>query len=372
MSSQKTLHVLGLSGGKDSAALAMYMRDNYPELDIHYYFTDTGKELPEVNVFIDKLRGYLGKEIIDPYEEVFTSNRKKKDFDYHLEQHKNYLPSPQARWCTIQMKLVPFEQWVKKKIEEEGYTEIVSYVGIRADEPARDGFLTNNVTEEYITIKMPFREDGLNRQDILNILQQADLYSDDEEVQAFRELKLGCNGIEQKLPEELLEQHFEQRLKVIKADESHPYFRSNINVQTLAKVVSAMDQGKPGYYGWRSRSGCTFCFYQQKIEWLRLMEIYPDAYEEAKQYEKAAEDQRPDGTFYWLGKGTPLSVLEDEERKQMILENHKKRYDRFIKKQERQRSRNPLQKIIYFSDVDVMDEIYDQAEGGGACVTCYK
>jgi hypothetical protein len=54
------------------------------------------------------------------------------------------------------------------------------------------------------------------------------------------------------------------------------------------------------------------------------------------------------------------------------MENHKKRYDRFVKKQERQRSRNPLQKIIYFSDVDVMDEIYDQAEGGGACVTCYK
>jgi len=105
------------------------------------------------------------------------------------------------------MKLVPFEQWVKKKIEEEGYTEIISYVGIRADEPERDGFLTNNVTEEFITIKMPFREDGLNRQDILNILQQADLYSDDEEVKAFREVKLGCNGIEQMLPEELLFGH---------------------------------------------------------------------------------------------------------------------------------------------------------------------
>jgi len=61
LDSNKTLHVLGLSGGKDSAALAMYMRDNYPDLDIHYYFTDTGKELPEVNIFIDKLRGYLGK-----------------------------------------------------------------------------------------------------------------------------------------------------------------------------------------------------------------------------------------------------------------------------------------------------------------------
>ena len=36
-------HVLGLSGGKDSAALAIYMRQNYPELDIDYFFTDTGK-----------------------------------------------------------------------------------------------------------------------------------------------------------------------------------------------------------------------------------------------------------------------------------------------------------------------------------------
>ena len=59
MSSKKTLHVLGLSGGKDSAALAMYMRDNYPELDIHYYFTDTGKELPEVNIFVEKWITYL-------------------------------------------------------------------------------------------------------------------------------------------------------------------------------------------------------------------------------------------------------------------------------------------------------------------------
>ena len=31
-------HVLGLSGGKDSSALAIYMRDNYPDLDIEYFF----------------------------------------------------------------------------------------------------------------------------------------------------------------------------------------------------------------------------------------------------------------------------------------------------------------------------------------------
>ena len=51
-------HVLGLSGGKDSAALAVYMRDNYPELDIEYFFTDTGKELPEVMDYLNKLEAY--------------------------------------------------------------------------------------------------------------------------------------------------------------------------------------------------------------------------------------------------------------------------------------------------------------------------
>ena len=51
-------HVLGLSGGRDSAALAVYMRQNHPELDIHYFFTDTGKELPEVYEFWSSLKGF--------------------------------------------------------------------------------------------------------------------------------------------------------------------------------------------------------------------------------------------------------------------------------------------------------------------------
>ena len=58
-----TSHVLGLSGGKDSSALAIYMKDNYPDLDIKYFFTDTGEELKEVYDYLDKLEAYLGKPI---------------------------------------------------------------------------------------------------------------------------------------------------------------------------------------------------------------------------------------------------------------------------------------------------------------------
>ena len=57
-----------LSGGKDSSALAVFMRDNYPELDIEYFFTDTGEELEEVYEYLNMLEGYLGKSInyLDP------------------------------------------------------------------------------------------------------------------------------------------------------------------------------------------------------------------------------------------------------------------------------------------------------------------
>ncbi|GEM_PF-3968619 len=40
-------HVLGISGGKDSAALAIYLKNRAPSLEIEYYFSDTGKELDE-------------------------------------------------------------------------------------------------------------------------------------------------------------------------------------------------------------------------------------------------------------------------------------------------------------------------------------
>ena len=79
---QARLGLVVFSGGKDSAALAVYMRQNYPELDIDYFFTDTGKELPEVYEFLGRLEGLLGKPI--------TYLNPDRDFDYWLEKQFNY------------------------------------------------------------------------------------------------------------------------------------------------------------------------------------------------------------------------------------------------------------------------------------------
>ena len=166
--SKKIKHVLGLSGGKDSSALALYVKETQPDLEIEYFFTDTGYELPETNEFIDQLEeklGYIHRLNTRSLNNI--EGRGEKDFSNLLKEHGNYLPSQRDRWCTVQMKLKPFERWGDSFISE-GY-EVYNYVGIRADEPERSGFM---VIEKPITSIFPFREGGIVRRDIENILQR--------------------------------------------------------------------------------------------------------------------------------------------------------------------------------------------------------
>ena len=48
----KVRHILGISGGKDSAALAIYMKNKYPGLQIEFYNSDTGCELEETETLM--------------------------------------------------------------------------------------------------------------------------------------------------------------------------------------------------------------------------------------------------------------------------------------------------------------------------------
>jgi 3'-phosphoadenosine 5'-phosphosulfate sulfotransferase (PAPS reductase)/FAD synthetase len=139
---QTERHVLGISGGKDSAALAIYMKQTRPDLDIDYFFCDTEKELPETYEFLANLEGYLGKSI-DRLNARFG-------FDHWLKVYGGLLPSSQMRWCTRQLKIKPFEEWV-------GDRPTVSYVGIRFDEE-REGYKSR---KPNIRAVFPFKEDGI-------------------------------------------------------------------------------------------------------------------------------------------------------------------------------------------------------------------
>src|ERR1700754_1369425 len=201
-------HVLGISGGRDSAALAVFMRQARPDLHLEYFFTDTGKELPEVYEFLGRLEGFLGRPILRLNPD--------RDFDFWLTEYKNFLPSPQTRWCTRQLKIKPFEEWLRPALKAG--QRINSYVAIRSDEDYREGYIS---PPDNLKVHLPFRSAGIDKAAVTELLEAA--------------------GV-----------------------------------------------GLPDYYRWRSRSGCTFCFYQQKIEWARLLDEHPEAFEEARRYEKNA------------------------------------------------------------------------------------
>lgn len=192
-------HILGLSGGKDSTALAIYMRDRVPEME--YFFCDTGAELPETYEYLAKLEVYLGKKIVR-----LSSDR---TFDHWLKVYRGTLPSPQMRWCTKVLKIEPLEKWI-------GTDKAISYVGLRADEASRKGYMS---TKQNMMSVFPFIDDGLELRDIENLLIESGL-------------------------------------------------------------------GKPSYYEWRSRSGCYFCFYQRKKEWISLAEKHPSLFQAAVDYER--------------------------------------------------------------------------------------
>lgn len=276
-------HVLGISGGKDSAALAIYMRDHHPELSIDYFFTDTGEELPEVHEFLGKLEGYLGKPIarLNPG----------RDFRFWLRQYNHFLPSPQTRWCTRMLKLRPFEEWIKPWLAAGD--KVTSYVAIRSDEDYREGYSAKSAN---LFVKLPFREAGIDKAGVIDILENS--------------------GV-----------------------------------------------GYPKYYEWRSRSGCTFCFFQQKIEWVRLKERHPEAFEAAKALEKDALEH---GSPFTWSHGESLSELEQPQRVAAIQAEYDARRARLRKRI----PVNPLRPVKVCSD-DI-DEVYGEDEGGGSCLVCHK
>lgn len=145
-------HVCGLSGGKDSTALALYLRDKVS--DMEYYFCDTDKELPETYEYLNKIEGYLGKKIIR-----LNAN---DGFDHWWKVFGKHLPSPNSRWCTKLLKLKPFEEFV-------GKDNVVSYVGIRADEN-RSGYVS---TKPNIKAVFPFKEDDIGIEGVMKILEES-------------------------------------------------------------------------------------------------------------------------------------------------------------------------------------------------------
>ena len=116
LSEPGTRHIVNISGGKDSAALALFLRDRYPQIPAEYVFCDTGSELDETYEYLEKLEAYLGKRIVrlNALDDLKVEKKHgRTPFDYWLKEvYSGFLPTPQARWCTRVLKIRPFERHV--------------------------------------------------------------------------------------------------------------------------------------------------------------------------------------------------------------------------------------------------------------------
>ena len=258
-------HILSLSGGKDSAALAVYMRDRGHDLE--YVFCDTGDELPETYDYLERLEAYLGQSIVRLNPD--------RPFSHYLEVYGGVLPDARTRWCTRMLKIKPFERYIKDD-------PCINYIGIRADED-RTGYISS---KKNLKACYPFIEDGITRDDVFSVLKES--------------------GLE-----------------------------------------------LPPYYRWRSRSGCYFCFFQRRIEWVGLLENHPDLFIRASEYEKLDSDV---GRRFTWSQRESLGELADPKRVQQIKDEHQCR----IAEQQLHREKKFLK--------DILDE---EEDGSQACLICH-
>ena len=165
------------------------------------------------------------------------------------------------------LKIKPLEEWI-------GDAKTYSYVGIRADEN-RGGYVS---TKTNISPVFPFKEDGIDKAKVLQLLDDA--------------------GV-----------------------------------------------GLPSYYEWRTRSGCSFCFFQRFEEAI--------AYEEKQGFEGTASQAR----HYTWTNGESLRQLRD--RSQEIKDKHEAAMTRAAAK----RVNLPL--------VDVLGGVLDDEDDEAGCTVCH-
>ena len=245
-------HIIPLSGGKDSTALAIYMIENHSDLPLEFVFTDTGTELPETYNYLKRFEVVFGVTLnrvtaLDlPNLKVRSKDGKRAPFDVILnEVYSGFLPSPQARWCTRHLKIQPFEHFV-------GDDQAYSYIGIRADE-SRKGYTGSNKPSQDSKGAKPVK--------------------------------------------------FSDKSNIIPV---YPLKDIGFGISEVKDLLTNSGLGLPPYYSWRSRSGCYFCFYQQIGEWQGLKENHPDLFEAAKKYEKVKASGKK---FTWV-RGRSLEDVE--------------------------------------------------------------
>lgn len=256
-------HVVALSGGKDSVALALRLRELNPDTPYRYISTPTGNELPEFFEHFDRLEQLLQAPIVriapmlEGVQVVGWQEWQKGDGLLDLIRRHQMLPNFRARWCTRQLKIEPTLFWLAE------HAPAIQYVGLRGDEGSRAGMF--DMSREAANSKsMPNR--------------------------LLREMVAGgaFTGITQQ----------------------YPMRDWNWSIDDVWGYLDQRGVSIP------QRTDCGLCFFQRLLEWKRLHADNPEAFATGVGIEQEiGHTFRSDGRDTWPASLEGLSAEFDRGRK---------------------------------------------------------
>ena len=147
-----------------------------------------------------------------------------------------------------------------------------------------------------------------------------------------------------------------------------PFVEDNIDQDGVMRILNDAGVGVPAYYEWRTRSGCYFCFYQRKAEWVGLADRHPELFDRAVAIErKVLRDAGIDGDadfanramrtrqYTWSSNETLTDLIS---RRDKIIERHKTD----VSRKKKERSRLPL--------IVALAETLDDDDDTEQCTIC--
>lgn len=300
-------HIVAFSGGKDSSALAIYLHN--PE---HW-------------------RRALGKKCDAPREPLYeaeyvfcdTGTELAETYDY-LDRLEAYLGKPIER---LRTKVPPSKPGEDEKTPFDHYLTV--YRGLLPSPNARwcTRMLKLKPFEAYIGDDPVINYVGIRA---------------DEHREGYISTKPNITSV-------------------------FPFREDGIVKEDVYRILEDSGVGVPEYYAWRSRSGCYFCFFQRKSEWVGLMENHPSLFQKAKEYEKFNPEMEE--RYTW----SDAESLDELARPKRVTEIKQKVEER------RARLRSKKSRLLILRD-DLLeerdvwqewDEIRDLEDSSVGCNICH-
>lgn len=165
---------ISFSGGRTSAYMlwrVLQANDGLPD-EAMVVFANTGKEDEATLEFVRDCSDHWHIPITwvefrdneeRPFEVVSyeTASRNGEPFEALIKK-RQYLPNVVTRFCTVELKVLTMHRYLKFI----GWTEWDSFLGIRADEPARVARITRNDYGPHETKCAPLARIGITKKDV--------------------------------------------------------------------------------------------------------------------------------------------------------------------------------------------------------------